>query len=90
MEARRRSIEIFSAGCPICDRVVEKLRSVACPSCEVEVLDLGDPEVAKRARRLGVASVPAVAVDGDLADCCGGGGPDLEVLRAAGLGRPPA
>jgi hypothetical protein len=32
--------------------------------------------------------VPAVLIDGKLADCCAGRGVDLQVLRTAGLGRP--
>ena len=47
-----------------------------------------DPEVAEKARALGVRSVPAVAVDGRLADCCSARGIDLEVLEGLGLGQP--
>jgi len=39
--------------------------------------------VAKRARALGVQSVPAVLIDGRLADCCQGRGPDAQTLRDA-------
>lgn len=90
MTNTRRSIEIFSAGCPVCHGVIEEIRTRACPSCEVEVLDMETPEGEARARELGVASLPAVAVDGELAGCCRGRGPDLGVLRQAGLGRPLA
>lgn len=90
MTTSRRSIEIFSAGCPVCHRVIEQIRARACHFCEVEVLDMDTPEGEARARELGVASLPAVAVDGELAECCQGRGPDLGVLRQAGLGRPRA
>ena len=60
----------------------------ACPSCEVRVLDMHDPNVAARARALGIRSVPAVAVDGQLADCCAGRSVDLDRLKELGLGRP--
>src|SRR6516165_10103619 len=43
--------------------------------------------VARRAKSLGIRSVPAVVIDGKLADCCAGRGVDETVLRAAGLGR---
>jgi len=46
-----------------------------------------DPAVAQRARTLGVQRVPAVVVDGRLADCCAPGGPDEAGLRAAGVGQ---
>jgi len=84
----RRRIEVFSAGCPACDETVELVNGLACPSCEVSVLDMRDPQVAARARELGVRSVPAVAIDGRLAGCCAGRGPDEATLRAAGLGQP--
>jgi predicted DsbA family dithiol-disulfide isomerase len=49
---------------------------------------MNKPEVAERARSLGIRSVPAVVIDGKLANCCSGRGPDEAALRAAGLGRP--
>ena len=87
--ARKRQVEIFSAGCAVCDAAVSMVRSLACPSCEISVLDMHDRDVAARAARLGIGSVPAVAIDGVLADCCAGRAPDADALRAAGLGRPP-
>ncbi len=86
--ANKRRIEIFSAGCTVCEEAVSLVRKLACPSCEVSVLDMKDPAVAQRARKLGVRSVPAVAVEGRLASCCAGRGPDETSLRAAGLGQP--
>ncbi len=83
-----RRIEVFTAGCPACDQTVQMVRQAACPSCDVIVLDMYEPAVADRARELGVRSVPAVAIDGQLAGCCAGWGPDEAVLRAAGLGQP--
>ncbi len=84
-----RTIEIFSAGCPACETAVAQIREAACPSCEVTVLDMKDAGVAERAAKLGIGSVPAVVIDGKLADCCAGRRPEIEVLRAAGLGRTP-
>lgn len=83
-----RKIEIFTAGCPACDETVSKVKAIACPSCEVVTLDMHDASVVQRAKDLGVQSVPAVAIDGKLADCCAGRGPDEATLRAAGLGQP--
>lgn len=84
----KRTIEIFSAGCPACQDTIDLVNRVACPSCEVTVLDMNEPEVATRAKGLGIRSVPAVAIDGLLADCCAGRGPDESTLRLAGLGTP--
>ena len=82
----RRQVEIFSAGCPICQETINLVNQIACPSCEVSVLDMNDTAVAQRANELGVRSVPAVAIDGTLAACCTGRGVDEQVLRAAGIG----
>jgi alkyl hydroperoxide reductase subunit AhpF len=86
----KRHVEIFSAGCAVCEAVVRRVRDMACPSCEIAVLDMNDAKVAERATAAGVRSVPAVMIDGRLVDCCAGRGPDEAVLRAAGLGRPRA
>lgn len=86
--ATKRKIEVFSAGCPACQETVALINSLACPSCEVTVLDMNDPKVSSRANSLGVRSVPAVVIDGKLADCCTGRGPEEATLRAAGLGQP--
>ena len=83
----KRTIEIFSAGCSVCEETIALVNRVACPSCKVTVLDMKDPSVASRAKNLGIHSVPAVVIDGKLADCCAGRGPNEHTLRAAGLGR---
>jgi len=84
----KRKIEVFSAGCPACEETIQMVNRVACSSCEVSVLDMKDATVAKRAKDLGIRSVPAVVIDGKLADCCAGRGPAETALRSAGLGQP--
>jgi glutaredoxin 3 len=81
-----RIIEIFSAGCPVCQEAIAAVKNTACPSCDVTTLDMHDPATSSRAKSLGIKSVPAVVIDGKLADCCAGRGPDIEALKAAGLG----
>lgn len=82
-----RKIEIFSAGCPLCKETEEMVSKLSCSSCEVSVIDMHDLLGASRSRDLGVRSVPAVAVNGKLADCCAGRGIDEAVLKAAGIGQ---
>ncbi|CAB5139764.1 hypothetical protein D3OALGA1CA_3795 [Olavius algarvensis associated proteobacterium Delta 3] len=84
----RRKIEVFSADCPVCREAIAMVERNACPSCEVTVRHMNDAEVAHQAKKLGVRSVPAVVINGKLADCCTGRGPDEATLRAAGLGKP--
>ena len=86
MTAHKKKVEVFSAGCGVCDETVALVRSLACGSCDVVVHDMRQPEVAAKAKHYGVHSVPAVAVDGKLAECCAGRGPEEHVLRAAGIG----
>lgn len=84
----KRKIEVFSAGCPACEDTITLINSIACSSCDVSVLDMRDPKVAARAKVLGVRSVPAVAINGELAGCCAGRGPEPRTLRNAGVGQP--
>jgi glutaredoxin 3 len=85
--ATKRTIEIFSAGCAACEETVTLVNRIACPSCDVTVLDMHNPEVVQRAKQLGIRTVPAVVINGTLAACCTGSGPDEATLRAAGLGQ---
>lgn len=84
----KRKIEIFGAGCTVCETVVARIKELSCPSCEVTVLDMQIPEVAQRAEDMDIRSAPAVVIDGNLASCCAGRGIDEDVLRAARLGKP--
>ena len=84
----KRKIEVFSGGCAACTETIEVIKRAACASCEVIVHDMKSMEVAKRAKALGIRSVPAVVIEGKLASCCAGRGVDEAILRAAGLGRP--
>jgi hypothetical protein len=49
-------------------------------------LNRHDLNVARRAQELGVRSVPAIVIDGALADGCAGRGVDETTRRVAGLG----
>lgn len=84
----KRKIEIFSAGCPVCQEAIATIMDNACASCAVSILDMNDSAVSSRAKNLGIKSVPAIVIDGKLADCCAGRGPDIEALKTAGIGVP--
>lgn len=86
--AAKRKVEVFSAGCPACLEAVQLVKRMACPSCEVTVHDMNDMKVAQRAKQLGIRTVPAVVIEGKLAECCTGSGLEEAVLKVAGLGRP--
>ncbi len=87
----KRKIEVFTAGCPVCDKTVKLVKSLACPSCEIVIYDLNKGcetnECRKKAEGYGISRVPAVAVDGKLLECCKTGAVSAEALKAAGLGQ---
>ena len=79
----KKKIEVFSAGCATCKETIELVRRLAGSSHEVLVHDMNNSETASKAKNLGIRSVPAVVIDGKLASCCVGRGPEEHVLRAA-------
>ncbi|MHB1845175.1 MAG: thioredoxin family protein [Deltaproteobacteria bacterium] len=83
---KKRTVEVFSAGCACCDDAVKMVKRIACPSCDVQVKDMKDPAVVAEAARYGIQRVPAVVIDGKLAGCCAAGKVDEKLLRSMGLG----
>ena len=82
-----RKVEIYSAGCSACQETIDLVNQIACPSCDVSILDMHNNDISQRAKALGIHRVPAVVIDGKLADCCLVSAPDKQSLRAAGIGR---
>lgn len=78
-----KKIEVFSAGCSVCKETIETVKQLAGSNHEVIVHDMNKSEVATKAKGYGVRSVPAVVIDGKLASCCAGRGPEEHVLRSA-------
>jgi glutaredoxin len=81
--SQKRKIEIFSAGCGTCKETIEVVKKIAGSDHEVQIHDMHQQEVASRAKKHGVRSLPAVMIDGNLAGCCAGRGPDERVIREA-------
>lgn len=79
----KRKIEVFSAGCPACTDAIKLVKTISGTSDEVHVRNMHEKETAESAKALGIRSLPAVVVDGKLAGCCSGRGPDEETLREA-------
>ncbi len=91
MVTTKRKVEVFTAGCPICHNTVEMVKSVVCPSCDLQIYNLREGcatnECRDKARRYGITAVPAVAVNGVLLDCCRREPITTDRLRAAGVGQ---
>ncbi|TDT63598.1 glutaredoxin [Fonticella tunisiensis] len=89
--ANKRLIEVFTAGCYICENTVKEIKALACPNCEVIVYNLNKKcetnECENKAKQYGIKSVPAVAINGKLIDCYNNRGIDFEALKRAGLGQ---
>jgi hypothetical protein len=83
----KRKVEVFTAGCPVCSDVVNSINELSCPDCEVIVYRLNENEGVDKAREYGVTFVPAVAVNGELLDCCRRDPITKEDLRKAGIGK---
>ena len=87
----KRQIEVFTAGCSICQPTVEKVKSMMCGYCELVVYNVADPaqkSALTKAQTYGINSLPAVAVNGKLLPCCQGRGVLETELRKAGVGQP--
>jgi len=80
-------IEVFTAGCPVCDDAVNVANSAAGPSCEVKVYDLNKGcetgECRDKAKLYGIKRIPAVVVNGKLSDCCIAGGVSEKAISSA-------
>jgi hypothetical protein len=70
----KRLVEVFTSGCYLCEDVVKQVKELACDNCEVVVYDLNKGcdtnECEVKAKQYGLRSVPAVAINGELVDCC--------------------
>jgi glutaredoxin 3 len=82
-QGQRRKIEIFTAGCAICNETVDLVKRIAGSTHDIEIHDMHQAHIAARARQHGIRSLPSVVVDGKLAGCCAGRGPDEAILREA-------
>jgi hypothetical protein len=87
----KRKIELFTAGCTVCEPVVELVKSMACSSCEVVIYNLSQlcdtKECLRKVKAYGIKALPAIAVNGKLLNCCQDKGVSIEELKNAGIGK---
>jgi len=77
-------VKVFSANCPLCTEVIQQIQSMICSSCTLEVLDMHNPESYQQAQQLEIKRVPAVVINGKVAECCQIPGVDFAYLRQNG------
>ena len=66
----RRKVEVFTAGCPVCEPLVRTVNVIACPDCEVSVHNIPE-KGAEKALQYGGKVLPAVVIDGSPVKYCG-------------------
>ena len=83
----KRTVEVFTAGCPVCDPVVHLVETV-CENCEITGYDLVkqcEKNALPKYPNTGFP-LPAVVVNGRLLDCCKSDAITKEELLAARRG----
>ncbi|MDQ3683114.1 MAG: thioredoxin family protein [Bacteroidota bacterium] len=86
----KRRIEVFTAGCPVCNPVVDLVTSLANEKYnEVIIYNLvkqcETTECVSKVAEYGIKRLPAIAVDGQLLSCCKNNGITKEDLINAGI-----
>ena len=84
----KRKVEVFTAGCPVCQGLVEMVNELACPYCDVAIYYLNKNEGVDEAKSYGITALPSVVVNGQLLECCKRGPVTKADLAAAGIGKP--
>ncbi len=88
----KRKVEVFTAGCPVCDPVVSLVKETACSNCDVVIYNMAEEfnnrEVMNKLKSYGVMRIPAIAVNGALLSCCTDNGILKQDLIDAGIGQP--
>ncbi len=87
----KRTVEVFTSGCPVCEPVVKMVNDLACESCDVQIYNLvelcNDEVCLNKVKSYGVQRIPAVAVNGKLLDCCRDLSITKDALIQAGVGQ---
>ena len=87
----KRIIEVFTAGCPACEPVVEMVHDLSNANDEVTIYNLATQcetkECVAKMEEYDIKRVPSVAVNGSLLNCC----QNIEITKAdlvnAGIGQ---
>ena len=84
---QKRRVEVFTAGCPVCQGVVDMVNELTCPDCDVTIHNLNKNEGVEEAKAYGVTAMPSVVVNGQLLDCCKRGPITKDDLESDGIGK---
>lgn len=53
----RKTVDVFTAGCPLCDAAVETVRSLVGDDADVRVLDTHNDDLSRTLREAGIEPV---------------------------------
>ncbi len=66
----KNRIEIFTAGCPLCDETVKEIENNFSEN-EINIYNLNESrKVGEKSKSYGINKIPAVVVNGNLLNCC--------------------
>jgi len=82
----KKQVDIFTAGCPVCEPVVQLVKATAGANCNITVYNLSESRHKDILKKYKLTRLPAVAVDGKLLDCCKNIGITKEDLINTGIG----
>jgi hypothetical protein len=62
------TVEIFSAGCPLCRHITDEVEIGKCKGCSQMVYDVNrmTEEIKVKMKKYGVTSVPTTIIDGNI------------------------
>jgi Thioredoxin domain len=62
------TIEIFSAGCPLCKHITDEIEIGKCKGCNQTIYDVNKmtDEVKRKMREYDITSVPTTIIDGSI------------------------
>ena len=87
----KRQIEIFTSNCPICESVVELVKTTAGENCEIILHDISQDSKSKtsiaKMEAYKVKRIPTIIVDGKLLSCCSNLEITKDSLVSAGIGQ---
>lgn len=87
----KRQVEIFTAGCPVCEQTVKMVQELACKDCEITIDDLvkqcEDKTCITKVKEYDIQRIPAVAVNGELLSGYKTSAISREALIEAGVGQ---
>ena len=79
---RTNKVEIFTAGCPLCDETVKEIKDIVSEN-ELIIYNLNKATDLNKAKEYEINKVPAVVVNGKLLNCCKNNKVDKKELTEA-------